>query len=186
MKIITISRETNILKSCFEIINKSETIELEKKSLGMHTLVTKQKLPVSLEEAWEFFSSPVNLKDITPPHMGFHILNELPGKMYPGLIISYTVKPLFGIPVKWVTEITHLKEKEYFVDFQLSGPYKIWHHQHHFKEIKGGIEMTDIVNYSLQFGFPGRLTNRILVGKKVRQIFEYRYRILEKKFGKLS
>lgn len=152
----------------------------------MYTLKTVQRLPVTIDEAWDFFSSPANLKDITPSAMGFHILTDLPGKMYPGLIVAYIVKPLFGIPVKWVTEITHVVEKEYFVDYQLIGPYKMWHHQHHFKEIGGGIEMTDIVNYALPLGILGRFVKWILVGKKVEQIFEYRYKILEERFGRMD
>ena len=152
----------------------------------MHCLKTIQYLPLSLDEAWEFFSSPGNLKDITPSHMGFHILSEVPAKMYPGLIISYIVKPIAGIPVRWTTEISHVKEREYFVDFQLSGPYAIWHHQHHFRPVKGGIEMTDIVNYKVPFGLVGRMVNWLFVGKKVKQIFDHRYRVLEEKFGKLG
>lgn len=152
----------------------------------MYTLKTIQKLPITVDEAWDFFSSPANLKDITPSHMGFHILSDLPSKMYPGMIIAYIVKPLFGIPVKWVTEITHIIEKKYFVDYQLMGPYKIWHHQHHFREIEGGVEMIDIVNYSLPLGFLGRWVNALLVGKKVKQIFNYRYKILEEKYGSMK
>ena len=152
----------------------------------MHTLIKKQKLPISPEKAWEFFSSPLNLKDITPVHMGFHIISELPEKMYPGMIIIYRVKPLLGIPVKWVTEITHLKEKEFFVDNQLYGPYRTWHHQHIFKPVPGGVEMTDIVTYKIPLGFLGKLMNRILVKQQVEKIFNYRSRVLEEKFGKLS
>jgi ligand-binding SRPBCC domain-containing protein len=152
----------------------------------MHTLKTVQKLPISLDEAWEFFSSPVNLRDITPAYMGFHITSTVPKIMYPGLIISYIVKPILGIPLKWVTEITHVKEKEYFVDFQISGPYKIWHHQHHFKPIMSGVEMTDILNYKIPLGFLGVFIQKLFIGKQVEQIFEYRYKILEEKFGKLD
>lgn len=151
----------------------------------MHTLKKVQNLPISLDEAWDFFSTPVNLKDITPEYMGFHILSEVPGKMYPGLIISYIVKPLFNIPFRWHTEITHIKEKEYFVDFQISGPYKIWHHQHHFRPVEGGVEMIDLLHYELPLGFIGKLARNLFVGKKVEDIFEYRYKVLEEKFGKL-
>lgn len=118
--------------------------------------------------------------------MGFHILSELPEKMYPGLIISYIVKPIAGIPVKWVTEITQVREKEFFVDFQLSGPYTIWHHQHHFRPVNGGVEMTDIVNYKVPFGFLGRIVNWLFVEREVKDIFEYRNRVLESLFGKLE
>ena len=152
----------------------------------MHVLKTTQRLPISLDEAWDFFSSPRNLKEITPARMGFHILSELPEKMYPGLIISYIVKPVAGIPVKWVTEISQVREKEFFVDFQLSGPYAIWHHQHHFRPLNGGVEMTDIVNYKVPFGFLGRIVNWLFVEREVKDIFEYRNWVLEDKFGKLD
>ena len=152
----------------------------------MHVLKTTQQLPISLDEAWDFFSSPRNLSEITPARMGFYILSELPEKMYPGLIISYIVKPVAGIPVKWVTEISQVREKEFFVDFQLSGPYAIWHHQHHFRPLNGGVEMTDIVNYKVPFGFLGRIVNWLFVEREVKDIFEYRNWVLEDKFGKLD
>ncbi len=152
----------------------------------MHTLKKVQNLPISLDEAWDFFSTPVNLKDITPEYMGFHILSEVPEKMYPGLIISYIVKPILNIPLRWHTEITHIKEKEYFVDFQISGPYKIWHHQHHFRSIEGGVEMVDLLSYELPLGFIGKIARGLFVGKKVEQIFDYRYKVLEEKFGKME
>lgn len=152
----------------------------------MHSLRTIQKLPVTLDEAWDFFSSPANLKKITPPHMGFKILSEKNDKMYPGMIISYIVKPFPNIPVKWVTEITHVEEKKYFIDTQIHGPYSIWHHQHHFKEIEGGVEMRDILHYRIPLGIMGRLVNKVLVGKKVKQIFDYRYKVLEERFGKFE
>lgn len=152
----------------------------------MQTLKSVQKLPISLEEAWEFFSSPANLSKITPEYMGFKILSEVPSKMYSGLLISYIVKPLFGIPLKWVTEITQVREPEYFVDFQLSGPYKVWHHQHHFKEIPGGVEMTDIVSWSLPLGILGRMANVLFVKSRVEQIFKYRSKVLIEKFGEFE
>ena len=150
----------------------------------MHSLTRIQRLPITVGDAWEFFSSPANLQKITPPDMGFHILTSLPENMYPGMIISYTVKPLFGISVKWVTEITHIQEPSYFIDTQLSGPYKIWHHQHFFKEIEGGVEMKDIVHYELPAGPLGRIVHALLVRKKVQEIFDFRKKVLEEKFGK--
>lgn len=124
--------------------------------------------------------------------MQFEILSEIPDKIYPGLIIPYRVRPVAGIPMKWVTEILHVYEgsKEgkfqvhpYFVDIQLSGPYKTWHHEHHFREIEGGVEMKDILYYELPFGFLGRIVHKAFVGKKVKQIFDYRTRILEELFA---
>lgn len=149
----------------------------------IHTLKTVQFLPISLEEAWDFFSSPENLKHITPEYMGFQILSEIPLKMYPGMIISYNLKPLPGFKINWVTKITQVKEMEYFIDSQLSGPYGIWHHEHRFKKVEGGIEMIDMLYYKLPYGWLGRIVNFFIVRKKVEGIFSYRYEILRQKFG---
>jgi ligand-binding SRPBCC domain-containing protein len=149
----------------------------------IHSLKTVQFLPIRLEEAWDFFSSPKNLKDITPESMGFEILSEIPLKMYPGMIISYNLKPLFGFKINWVTKITQVKEMEYFIDSQLSGPYGIWHHEHRFRKLDGGVEMTDMLYYKLPYGFLGRIVNFLVVRKKIEDIFTYRYDFLQRKFG---
>ena len=151
----------------------------------MHKLQRIQRIPVSRREAWEFFSSPKNLKDITPSYLGFDIISELPEKIYPGMIISYRIKPLLGIPVKWVTEISHVKEEELFVDNQLSGPYKLWHHQHHFSDIPGGTEMKDILHYSLPLGLAGKIIRQTFIKNRLEEIFDYRYKILQEKFGSI-
>jgi ligand-binding SRPBCC domain-containing protein len=149
----------------------------------IHSLKSIQFIPGSLEEAWDFFASPRNLKDITPAYMGFRILNEIPDKMYPGLVISYNIRPLKFYPVNWITEITHVREMEYFIDSQLSGPYGIWHHEHRFRKTKGGVEMTDLLYYKLPFGWMGRLINFFFIRKKVEGIFLYRHKVLCDKFG---
>ncbi|MEO8795486.1 MAG: SRPBCC family protein [Daejeonella sp.] len=151
-----------------------------------YTLKSKLNLPISLAEAWEFFSSPANLAKITPAEMGFTITSEFNEgqKMYPGMIITYKVSPLLGIKMDWMTEITHVKEMEYFVDEQRFGPYALWHHQHHFKEIEGGVNMIDIVNYAVPFGFIGRIANNLIVEKEVNKIFSYREAKVEELFGK--
>jgi ligand-binding SRPBCC domain-containing protein len=149
----------------------------------MHQLKTVQKLPISLEEAWDFFSSPKNLAVITPKELNLVPTSELPERMYPGIFIEYTVRPLLGIPTKWVTEITHIKDREYFVDEQRLGPYRIWHHQHHFRAVPSGVEMTDIVDYRLPLGPIGILMEKIWVGKAVREIFEFREKRLIELFG---
>ena len=149
----------------------------------MHQLKTIQQLPISLEEAWSFFSSPKILAVITPKELNLVPISELPGEMYPGMFIQYSVRPLLGIPVTWVTEITHVRDLEFFVDEQRLGPYKIWHHQHHFKAIAGGVEMTDIVDYRLPFGLLGIVTEKIMVGNEVKKIFEFRRKRLEELFG---
>jgi len=141
----------------------------------MKTLIRIHELPISINEAWEFFLSPANLKLITPAYMGFDITSgNANEKMYPGIIITYNVKPVLNIPLKWVTEITQVKEPFYFVDNQKLGPYKFWHHQHIFKEIKNGTEMTDIVNYSAPFGILGAMVENLFIKKKVEEIFNFR------------
>ena len=111
-----------------------------------------QLLPITINEAWDFLSDPNNLKKITPDYMGFNILEKEDTKMYAGQIIQYIVTPILGIPTKWVTEITHVKDKSYFVDEQRFGPYSLWHHKHFIKEVDGGIEMLDIIDYKIPLG----------------------------------
>lgn len=153
--------------------------------MAVYNLKTVQKLPVTLEKAWDFFSSPANLADITPAHMGFNIISAHHGeKMYPGQIIEYTVKPLLGIPLYWMTEITHVKDGQYFVDEQRFGPYAMWHHQHHFKPIEGGVEMTDIVHYKLPLWVLGDIANRLFVRRQLDDIFNYRVKKVEELFGR--
>ena len=144
-----------------------------------------QVIPASIEKVWEFFSSPENLKTITPQHLGFQILSAKYGDvMYAGEIIEYTVKPLLGIPLYWMTEITHIETLKYFIDEQRYGPYSFWHHQHHFKEIDNGIEMTDIVHYKVPFWFLGDIANWLFVKSQLKKIFNYRTEVTEKIFGR--
>jgi ligand-binding SRPBCC domain-containing protein len=151
----------------------------------IYSLKTVQKLPVSLEEAWEFFSRPKNLKEITPANLGFNIISKHHGdKMYAGQIIEYKVSPLLGIPLYWMTEITQVSENQFFIDEQRYGPYSLWHHQHHFKPIDGGVEMTDIVHYKIPFWFLGDIANTILVKRELRKIFDFRFRKAEEVLGK--
>jgi len=150
----------------------------------MHTLERTQRLPISGEEAWKLLQSPENLAAITPDYVGFSILSETPAKMYPGLFIHYKVSPLLGIKMRWTTEITHVEAPSYFVDEQRVGPYSIWHHEHHFKAIEGGVEMLDRVNYKVPFGLLGKIFHPIIVRPKLEQIFDYRVRKTEELFGK--
>ena len=143
--------------------------------MKIHTVKYEQFVPVDLATAWDFFSSPKNLAKITPQHMGFQITNKYDvGKMYPGMLITYKVSPLLGIKLDWCTEITHVKDYVYFVDEQRFGPYAMWHHQHHFKEVAGGVMMTDIVDYAISFGLLGSIVNVLLVKNAVIEIFEFR------------
>jgi len=151
--------------------------------MKIYTLHKKQNLPISVEKAWEFLSSPANLKTITPDYMGFHILSGATKSMFPGQIIQYIVTPILGIKTKWVTEITHVKDKEYFVDEQRFGPYALWHHKHFINEIEGGIEMEDIIDYKLPMGILGQMVHPFIVKPKLEEIFRYRTEKLEELFG---
>ena len=151
----------------------------------VYQLKTVQVLKISIEEAWDFFSSPQNLQKITPQKLGFTIISKHHGpKMYAGQIIEYKVSPLFGIPLYWMTEITHVEEKKYFVDEQRFGPYSLWHHQHHFRPVENGVEMTDIVHYKLPLGFLGDIAHSLFVKNQLQQIFDYRYSKAEELFSK--
>lgn len=148
--------------------------------------IRKQELPITIEEAWNFFSKPDNLLHITPPSLGFVITSDLPPKMYQGMIVTYTVTPILNYPIQWVTEITHLNEPHFFVDEQRFGPYKFWHHQHLFSETKSGVEMTDLIHYALPLGPIGKIANRLFVIKQLNQIFDFRRKYLQEKFGIVS
>lgn len=143
----------------------------------------EQTIPATLERVWDFFSSPVNLKVITPPYMGFDILTPVPDRMEPGTIIAYTVRPLWGIPMLWVTEITHVEPLRFFVDEQRFGPYRFWHHRHTFTPVDGGVRMTDLVYYALPVPVIDRIINRLLVRPRIEEIFAFRRRKIIELFG---
>ncbi|MEA1786207.1 SRPBCC family protein [Arenibacter sp. GZD96] len=151
--------------------------------MTLYQLYSKQSLPISQDEAWDFLSSPENLSVITPPHMGFHILSKDTKKMFPGQIIQYNVSPFPFYTTRWVTEITHVKEGEYFVDEQRFGPYALWHHKHFIKPIAGGVEMEDRIDYKLPFGILGTLAHHLLVQKQLETIFRFREKKLNELFG---
>jgi ligand-binding SRPBCC domain-containing protein len=145
-----------------------------------------QKIPVSPEEAWLFFSDPGNLAEITPGNMGFKIISEHHGdSMYAGQVIEYMVKPVLGIPLYWMTEITQVEQQKYFIDEQRFGPFSLWHHQHFFKEVEGGVEMTDIIHYKLPLGFLGKLAHVLFVKRQLKKIFDHRYRKVQERFGSI-
>jgi len=149
----------------------------------LRRLECRQTLPLTPAAAWEFFSRPDNLARITPPDLGFEVTSPLPERMYAGMIVSYRVSPFAGLRVPWVTEITHVREHEFFVDEQRSGPYRLWHHQHHFRAVAAGVEMTDLVHYQLPFGAVGDLLAGGLVERRVARIFAFRRRVLTELFG---
>ena len=153
---------------------------------NIYELSSVQKLPISLNEAWEFLSSPANLKEITPDYMGFNIVSGDTGAMYPGQIIQYIVSPMLGIKTRWVTEITHVIDKSYFVDEQRFGPYDLWHHKHFLKAIEGGVEMHDTVHYKLPFSPVANLFHNMLVKPRLTEIFTYREAKLIELFGEFK
>lgn len=152
------------------------------KHSGVYTLKAEQFLPISLNEAWDFFSSPKNLAKITPSHMGFNITSEIAEKMYAGQIITYKIGILPGIKNNWVTEITHVKDKEYFVDEQRFGPYSMWHHEHIFMERENGVKMLDKVSFKIPFGIFGSIAYALFIKKQLTKIFAHRFAVLEKMF----
>jgi ligand-binding SRPBCC domain-containing protein len=151
--------------------------------MAFYQFIKNQLVPATIDEVWDFISSPENLNEITPDYMGFDIASEdLPDKMYPGMIISYKVRPLLGIPMTWVTEITHVVEKKYFVDEQRIGPYALWHHQHFIVPHENGVMMRDIVSYKPPLGFLGSIANMLFIRRQLEGIFAYREKALKKRY----
>ena len=154
--------------------------------MKIHRFTDTQFLPADLETTWRFFSDPRNLQLMTPPSLNLVPTSELPEAMHPGLVVTYRVKAALGIPLTWVTEITHVVDRQLFVDEQRFGPYRFWHHQHHFREVAGGTEARDIVHYALPFGPAGELAGGRLVKKRVGEIFSYRRAALVRQFGEVT
>lgn len=151
--------------------------------MSVFTLNRKQELPISLQESWDFFSDPNNLKLITPPSLGLEITSEINSEIYEGMIITYNVKPFPGIITTWVTEITHVNKPYYFIDEQRIGPYKLWHHQHFFKKNGSGIITEDLIHYAVPFGPLGNLLNSIYIRNNLDNIFNYRNEVLNNIFN---
>jgi len=151
----------------------------------VHTLSQEQRLPISREEAWKFFSTPGNLDSLTPPDIGFEIVNQPGDRLYEGQIITYRIKIFPLVWVRWVTEIKSVEEGRSFADEQRFGPYKFWHHRHTFEDIQGGVLMRDLVHYGLGFGPFGAIAHAVFVRKKLEAIFAYRREFLTKRFGVL-
>jgi ligand-binding SRPBCC domain-containing protein len=153
--------------------------------MAVYFIKAIQKIPISVDEAWEFFSHPKNLAKMTPEKLNLKFVNELYGdEMYAGQVMEYKVKPIWGIPLYWMTEITHVQPKQFFVDEQRFGPYSMWHHQHHFKTLDGGVEMTDLIHYKIPGWFLGDMANSLFVRKQLKNIFSYRFQKVEEFFGK--
>ena len=149
----------------------------------VYSLKATQVIPISLAEAWLFFSDPANLQTITPAKLGFKIISVHHGKvMYPGQIIEYKIRPVLNFPLYWMTEITHVSDKKYFIDEQRFGPYSLWHHQHHFREVEAGVEMIDIIHYKLPMWILGDLANTLFVKNKLKEIFDFRFSEVQRLF----
>lgn len=154
--------------------------------MSIHTLERVQRMAVEPGDAWAFFSDPRNLAQITPPTLGFELTSAIPAQMHEGMLITYRVRPLLRLPLAWVTEITHIDDGRLFIDEQRMGPYRLWHHEHWFTPIAGGVEMRDIVHYALPFGPLGDAVHSLLVRRQLRTIFDYRRTVLERRFGSLG
>ncbi len=154
------------------------------KHSGIYTLRTTQELSIGIKTAWDFFANPENLVRITPKHMGFEITSELIKKAYAGQIITYRVGVLPGIKTSWVTEITQIKEGEFFIDEQRFGPYSMWHHEHFFEALPNGHTlMRDKISYKIPLGILGYLAQRLFIKKQLIQIFSYRHKVLSNIFN---
>lgn len=149
----------------------------------MYQIKRKQLVKTDMETCWNFFSAPANLETITPDGFSMRVLTEQPTVMYEGLIIYYRMAPVLHIPLGWITEITHVKHHQFFVDEQRKGPYRLWHHEHHFEEVEGGVMMTDIVSYALPFGIFGKFAHWLFVRRQLEGIFEYRHKKVEELFN---
>lgn len=151
---------------------------------GIYQLTSEQTINASMDEIWDFFSSPKNLDKITPKNMSFKITSKLTDETYEGQIITYKIEILPMINSSWVTEIITYVEKEYFIDEQRFGPYSMWHHEHHFKALPDGkVLMTDRISYKLPFGLLGRLIAGRLIKNKLKGIFAYRFHKIEEFFN---
>jgi ligand-binding SRPBCC domain-containing protein len=143
--------------------------------MGIHVLQRRQIVAAPLENCWRFFSDPRNLAKITPPALDFQIIGEPAAEMYAGMMIQYRVRPLLGIPMRWLTEITRVEPMRYFVDEQRVGPYKVWHHEHWFSSVNAAeTEVRDVVHYVLPFGPLGDVVNTLVVQRELRKIFDFR------------
>jgi ligand-binding SRPBCC domain-containing protein len=147
--------------------------------MKLYQLERTQILPVSQNQAWQFFSQPRNLPDITPPWLGFRITCSADENLHAGQVFSYRLKPIFGIPATWISEITHVHEPDYFIDEQRFGPYRFWHHRHIFKPVDSGTLIHDVVHYAIGWGMFGQWVQRLIVAPRLERIFNYRQEKLE-------
>jgi ligand-binding SRPBCC domain-containing protein len=152
--------------------------------MAMYSIQRRQLVKADVATLWAFFSDARNLAAITPAYMNFIITSKVPDTIYAGQIITYKVSPLMGIPLNWMTEITHVEQHLRFVDEQRIGPYKLWHHEHSFETVEGGTIMTDTVYYALPLGILGRIAHGLFIKKQLKDIFDYRHKRIEEVFHK--
>lgn len=153
-------------------------------TMAIYNLKRTQLIKADIDKVWDFFTNPDNLATITPDNMGFRVTSEyIKDEVYPGQIITYKVAPLLNIPMFWMTEITTVVPKQIFVDEQRRGPYKLWHHQHHFEKVENGILMTDIVHYQLPLLFLGTIARSLFVKRILNNIFDHRHNKIEEIFN---
>lgn len=150
--------------------------------MSIHTLRREQFVPRPLEEVFEFFSAAANLQEITPAYLDFRILTPEPIEIAEGTLLDYRLK-WHGLPIRWRTRIVEWKPPYRFVDVQLKGPYRLWHHTHTFRPQDGGTCMTDVVNYSLPLGPLGAIAHSIMVQRDVNGIFDFRREKIRQLFG---
>ncbi len=152
--------------------------------MAIHKLERQQLVKSDLATLWAFFSDASNLSTLTPPDMKLRITSPINEEgIYAGQIITYKVSPLFGIPMSWTTEITHVEHLKRFVDEQRTGPYTLWHHQHIFRETHGGVMMTDIVHYRLPLFFMGDIAHSLFVKQRLQDIFDFRHQKIDTLFN---
>lgn len=148
----------------------------------MPQLLRQQVIRAEPARVWAFFATPRNLDALTPPDLRFRILSDLPARMYAGQLIEYRISPVPGLWLRWLTEIRHVREGEYFVDEQRAGPYRLWYHEHHFEAVPGGVRMTDRVTYDVGWGPAGWLAERLWVRRQLDGIFDFRRQRVDELF----
>ncbi len=149
----------------------------------IHYLRREQWIPAPLKIVWEYFADPVNLDELTPPDMNFQIIGGGGRTMYEGQMIEYRVGFMWGLRSLWLTEISHVRQREYFVDEQRMGPYRLWIHEHLFTPSRGGVMMNDLVTYAVPFSLLGDVVNTFWIQGRLARIFDYRTRKIAQLFG---
>jgi ligand-binding SRPBCC domain-containing protein len=162
------------------------SIKIIKHKGGLYTLYAKQIVDKQIDFLWDFFSKPSNLNKLTPEDVEFKIISGKSDDFYEGKIISYKIKPFKLVTLNWITEISKVKEESYFIDKQISGPYKMWHHEHHFKSNNDGTtEIIDKVKYKIPFYILGRISHKIFIKRKLIKIFNFRQKKINELFNNL-